>query len=366
MNVHLSSGPDVAEFDAVSTLLHGTYLPNWVATELNLEGAWGLEVPSQRGCLYVVIRGGGWFKPLDEGIAPIRLGPGDHLITTRGLPHRMLSELGAAAVRVDLMMAEPTRPPGPALAGGAQSGKLDLAAAMAPLTDASAGSSAVEPTVNEPTTILYGQFDLSELNQNPLDIGLPDVIHMNQQREPSLSLCLPMLAMIQSARRDRPSGWSVVVRRLSELILLQTVAVELTRRVSESAESHSGVYRMMRAATDSVVGPVLRVMVDKPEAPWTVPQMARMAKVSKSAFSDRFRRLVGLPPLQYLTEIRMGKSRRLLRDSDVEIGEIAYLVGYESPSSFSNVFKRWHGMSPIEYRRSMFNQRGPRGQRREE
>ena len=48
----------------------------------------------------------------------------------------------------------------------------------------------------------------------------------------------------------------------------------------------------------------------------------------------------------------MGKSRRLLRDSDVEIGEIAYLVGYESPSSFSNVFKRWHGISPIEYRRT--------------
>jgi AraC-like DNA-binding protein len=109
---------------------------------------------------------------------------------------------------------------------------------------------------------------------------------------------------------------------------------------------------MMRAATDAVIGPVLRVMVEKPEAPWTVPQMARLGKVSKSAFSDRFRRLVGLPPLQYLTEIRMGKSRRLLRDSDVEIGEIAYLVGYESPSSFSNVFKRWHGISPIEYRRT--------------
>jgi AraC-like DNA-binding protein len=156
-----------------------------------------------------------------------------------------------------------------------------------------------------------------------------------------------------------------VVRRLSELILLQTVAVELTRRVSDSSDSHSGVYRMMRAATDSVIGPVLRVMVDKPEAPWTVPQMARMAKVSKSAFSDRFRRLVGLPPLQYLTEIRMGKSRRLLRDSDVEIGEIAYLVGYESPSSFSNVFKRWHGMSPIEYRRSIIGHQGYRVKKQE-
>ena len=106
-----------------------------------------------------------------------------------------------------------------------------------------------------------------------------------------------------------------------------------------------------------VIGPVLRVLVDKPEAPWTVPQMARMANVSKSAFSERFRRLVGLPPLQYLTEIRMAKSRRLLRENDVDISEIATLVGYESPSSFSNVFKRWHGQSPIEYRRGSKRER---------
>ncbi len=326
--INLLSCLPLIEADPVSTLLDGVYLPNWTATELRLSPEWGLSVPANRGCLYVILRGGGWFKPGIEGVSPIQLQVGDHLVTTRGMPHEILSDLSAVSVPVDSLMGEPLQLP-----------KLDD------------GTFSLAPIDSNSTVLLYGQFDLSELKQNPLDVGLPDIVHLNHRQDFSLASCLPMLTMIQTSRRERPAGWKVVIRRLSELILLQTVSVELSRRVREPSDSESGAHRMMRAVTDKVIGPVLRVLVETPEAPWTVPQMARMAKVSKSAFSDRFRKLVGLPPLQYLTEIRMGKSRRLLRDSNVDISEIAILVGYESPSSFSNVFKRWHGKSPLEYRR---------------
>ena len=244
------------------------------------------------------------------------------------MAHELVSELTAPSVPVESFLGEPLQLP-----------KLDD------------GTYTLAPIDDNSTILLYGQFDISEGKQNPLDVGLPDLVHQNHRENLALSLCLPMLTMIQSCRRERPAGWKVLVRRLSELVLLQSVAVDLTRRVREPNESESGEYRMMQAVTDSVVGPVLRVIVESPAAPWTIPQMARMAKVSKSSFSERFRRLVGMPPLQYLTEIRMGKARRLLRENNVDISEIAILVGYESASSFSNVFKRWNGKSPIEYRR---------------
>jgi AraC-like DNA-binding protein len=293
----------------------------------------------------VILQGEAWLVPSDSEMPAVHLRAGDHLVVTRGFSHRICSSPEARSVPIDLAIAEPTTVPSPTLP---PRNLVSVEGEGALSGDATAGIA----EEGERTAILYGQFEITDVSANPLDIGLPDMVRLVQDREPTLSLCQPMLAMIQSARRDRPVGWSVVVRRLSELILLQTVASALESRAAESSDSNSGVFRMMRAATDAVIGPVLRVMVEKPEAPWTVPQMARLGKVSKSAFSDRFRRLVGLPPLQYLPEIRLGKSRRLLRDSDVEIGEIAYLVGYESPSSFSNVFKRWHGISPIEYRRT--------------
>ena len=342
----VSESVAVVPLDPVSTLLQGAYFPNWTATELNLERTWSFEVPSKRGCLYVILKGEAWLVPSESELPAVHLRAGDHLVVTRGFSHRICSSPEARSVPIDLAIAEPTTVPPPVLLppSATAAGDSEIASAIDPVVELTADVHRTE--------ILYGQFEITDVSANPLDIGLPDMVRLVQDREPTLSLCQPMLAMIQSARRDRPVGWSVVVRRLSELILLQTVASALESRAAESSDSNSGVFRMMRAATDAVIGPVLRVMVEKPESPWTVPQMARLGKVSKSAFSDRFRRLVGLPPLQYLTEIRMGKSRRLLRDSDVEIGEIAFLVGYESPSSFSNVFKRWHGISPIEYRRT--------------
>jgi len=130
---------------------------------------------------------------------------------------------------------------------------------------------------------------------------------------------------------------------------MNTLVVKL--RGDIQSETASGEHRLMRAITDAVVGPVLKSLADKPEDPWTVPMMAGMAKISRSAFSVRFRDLVGLPPLQYLTKIRMQKACHLLREETLGITRIASGVGYESPVSFSNAFKRWTGLSPTEYRR---------------
>lgn len=322
--------------DPVSTLLQGIYLPGWSIRLLPLGVKWGFSVPQGCGCLYVVVRGQGWFRPLDADSAPIELRTGDHLLTTRGMAHEFVSEVGASCVPLDSMF-----PSADEFGSG---------------TVRSALTHSAEPNG---TLVLLGQFELSELKQNPLDIGLPDLIHLNHQ-EPSLRLSAPVIGLIEASHQQRHAGWKAIVDRLGELVLLQTIAAALTERVREPVDSASGAFRMMKAATDVVIGPALRVIVDAPEAVWTVPELAKIGKVSKSAFSERFRRLVGLPPLQYLTEVRLAKSRRLLRESDVEISEIANMVGYESPSSFSNVFKRWHGQSPFEYRRRFRRESGER------
>jgi AraC-like DNA-binding protein len=73
---------------------------------------------------------------------------------------------------------------------------------------------------------------------------------------------------------------------------------------------------------------------------------------AKSAFSERFREVVGKPPLQYLTEYRIRKACQLLRDTRLGVKEISSQVGYDSASSFSNAFKRWMGKSPGAFRRN--------------
>ncbi|QDV82498.1 AraC family transcriptional regulator [Planctomycetes bacterium TBK1r] len=341
------------ESDPVTELLSKLYLPRWQAAYWHLPTRWGLEVPAGVVSMYVITRGGGWFVPGGNGTSgniasgsglagsglagsglagsglsgrtsdataakPIRVIAGDHLITTDGGRHQLVRELGSDTEPVAERLSDCIWP--------------------------------ILPGPHDSTTVLYGQFELTGLSINPLAIGLPPLIHLNHRRDRELKTCLPLLDLTHQVIRDAAPGWQLTVRKLSELVLIQTIATQLHRNTQSVDQiDQSG---LLRAMTDTVIGPVLKTMIETPESPWTVPTMAQRARVSKSAFSDRFRNLLGRAPLQYLTELRMQKARRLLRETDVEISHIATQVGYESPSSFSSVFKRWNDCSPAEFRRS--------------
>jgi AraC-like DNA-binding protein len=75
--------------------------------------------------------------------------------------------------------------------------------------------------------------------------------------------------------------------------------------------------------------------------------------MSRSAFASRFMRLVGEPPLSYVTRWRMQKAASMLRDGKQTLAEVAAQVGYDSEAAFSKAFKRAVGSAPGAYRRSL-------------
>ena len=56
---------------------------------------------------------------------------------------------------------------------------------------------------------------------------------------------------------------------------------------------------------------------------------------------------------QYLNNIRMSEATRLLKETDRQISDIAYNVGYNSLTHFNRVFKQFFNLSPTEYRRNL-------------
>jgi len=89
-----------------------------------------------------------------------------------------------------------------------------------------------------------------------------------------------------------------------------------------------------------------------PAEDWSLDALARIAGLSRTAFADRFERVVVLAPIQYVTLWRMRRVRLLLAESEWTIDRVAEQVGYESAAALSRVFKRWVGEPPGRYRRS--------------
>ena len=72
--------------------------------------------------------------------------------------------------------------------------------------------------------------------------------------------------------------------------------------------------------------------------------------MSANYFSALFSQEMQSTFVEYVTQKRMEKAKKLLRQSEKHSGEIALEVGYKDPHYFSFVFKKTQGYTPREYR----------------
>ena len=72
--------------------------------------------------------------------------------------------------------------------------------------------------------------------------------------------------------------------------------------------------------------------------------------MSRSAFMERFRTLIGIPPIRYLTVRLLQTAKLQLRETAQSVSQLAHSVGYESEEAFSRAFKREYGLSPMRWR----------------
>ncbi|MHA6629974.1 helix-turn-helix transcriptional regulator [Pseudonocardia sichuanensis] len=106
------------------------------------------------------------------------------------------------------------------------------------------------------------------------------------------------------------------------------------------------------AGSDPVVADVMAEVMRHPGAAWTIDEMARLAHLSRSALTERFRRALGRSPSEVLRDVRMQVARKLLRDPGRTVTQIAFAVGYGSTAAFSRAFSAHQGVAPQEWRTS--------------
>lgn len=85
----------------------------------------------------------------------------------------------------------------------------------------------------------------------------------------------------------------------------------------------------------------------------TLSDIASSGAVGQSKCCKLFTKYFNLTPNIYLTQYRLNKSMELLRDSDMNVTEIAEAVGFGGSSYYAETFRKWRGISPTEYRKNI-------------
>lgn len=283
--------------------------------------SWRLAVEGL-ACAHVITRGQAWL--IREGAEPLLLETGDLIVLPGGVPHLIQDRPHSAAQTRDLL---------PRMA-------RDLA-------DSRLGGQDSPQSCHLIST--HARYDVNMAA--PLVKALPPVLHVRGLGEappPWLAVGLQFLALEVSHQRPAQQA---ILNRMGDILFMQCI-----RGHVESVPEGSGSW--LSALKDRALSTALALIHRQPQRNWTVPELAKEACLSRSAFAERFTQTLGEPPLTYLTRHRMRLAARQLSTSALSVGKIAEQVGYASEAAFSQAFKREHGVSPSAWRAQRLEQGG--------
>jgi len=137
------------------------------------------------------------------------------------------------------------------------------------------------------------------------------------------------------ASRDTGVSAEIRVNALAHLVIAEAIAAW---RRGADAEAGRVVERMRQALITDVGETTL------------VRDAARRAGKSVSRMRELFKQATGLSPKKYQMRSRLVRAGKLLRETNLSVGEIAEQTGFETIFAFSRRFKKLLGFSPSEYR----------------
>lgn len=172
---------------------------------------------------------------------------------------------------------------------------------------------------------------------NPLARALPALVALPLARVPSLDATLQLLFAETAQVR---CGQRLVADRLFEVVVLQLLRWLLDH--PHEAGVRSG---LLLGLSDPRLARVLAALHAAPGEAWPLERMAAVAGMSRTAFANTFRAVVGQTPAEHLTDWRMALAQTALRDGQ-PLKALADDLGYANASALSRAFAARTGLSP--------------------
>ena len=269
-----------------------------------------IAFPAHRGIkCHAVVAGEAWLSM--EGVTePLQLRTGDFVILAHGRAYSLASDLGLAPVDYREVLAE------------RKSGHV--------LTYKGGGRA----------TIITVSFSIDDRNAAMLLQVLTSIVHLrSDMNRPSLDQSLQQI--MQELRAPQP-GNRIIIEHLTSIMLAQALRTHL----ASVEEVQVG---WLFALANKQIGTTIGAMHADPAHGWTVERLAKRAGMGRTSFANQFKASVGVPPMAYLTRLRMLLASSRLSTSNDAVNVVAAAVGYDSESAFSNAFKRYMGCSPRRY-----------------
>ena len=302
--------------DVLSEFLDASGLRGRIFCQTRATAPWGLWMPPlpQVG-LHVASRGTCWVRLGEDG-EPRRILPGDAIFLSHGTGHALMDDPSSPLQSFDEWKA-----------------RRDERHRL--VREAGGGG--------ETTHLICAAYRFESGSPHPLVRLLPALIHI--RADATTGGLARALRSLKEEFENPDVGSPTMVSRLLDVVFVEALRAWL----SEQEEGAAGWLGGLR---DAAIADTLARLHRQPERPWTVAGLGREVGMSRPVLARRFRQKVGMPPLAYLTQVRMDLAARLLLRTDATLAEIAGRVGYDSEFAFNRAFKKAYGVPPGRFRKA--------------
>jgi AraC-like DNA-binding protein len=300
--------------DVLTDVLNALNLKGWLASRTEIATPWRFDFAASRDSIFHILKFGGGYLCVAGEPTPLRVADGDVIVFPAGHAHTICDQLASPLT---------------------QAIHLDY--------DTHCEYQVVPFEGEGPKTVmLCGVFHFENPGDYRLRHCLPKVIHIPGEQGRMAPGFADIVRLLARESASRQPGTEVMLRRLTEMLFIQVVRVWMEQQAPASGG-------WLAALRDQPISTALGLIHQFPERSWKVAELADAVALSRSAFSSRFTRLVGEPPMKYLTRWRMHMATRLLKNEG-KMEQIAQGLGYDSEVAFRKAFKREVGIPPARYR----------------
>lgn len=138
---------------------------------------------------------------------------------------------------------------------------------------------------------------------------------------------------------ETPDDIPVLVPLVTKEILYRILRGQHGETLEQIAVEGSYTYRIRN---------VIERLMNRYDQSFCIEDLAEMANMSISSFHRHFKEVTAMSPLQFQKQLRLHEARRLLLSESADAAEVAFRVGYESPSQFSREYSRTFNLPPKE------------------
>jgi AraC-like DNA-binding protein/mannose-6-phosphate isomerase-like protein (cupin superfamily) len=149
------------------------------------------------------------------------------------------------------------------------------------------------------------------------------------------------IRQILHEQKNRPAGYKLAIKQYLAQIMLRLYRLQLNNKSQPHAKKDDSQTRA-KETLEHVSKNYFETL--------SLPEAAKMAKLSQRQFSSMCKKITGKSFVQFVNTIRTEKAIELLTNTEAPVAAIAFEVGYEELSTFYRAFKKRHKVSPLKFR----------------